>query len=1206
MRKNACLNLVLVFILWGVFSSVFAQTGRPYEGPDDPAGDIQAERVGFMNGNNVYLQFRNTTELSDCCDKGYWVSRWPADYNGTKMHDGIASLIGARVYLDQDSLPITDLDLLGSSTIIDTLYYCQSSYRELMDISDFTGTLEWALYPVFGYFNVAETTPAMSNKSESWPPAGWPARGDELKWPGVWNGRFGLGEFRADLETYYVANDAQDQEYLPVNNNHKGAHYYPRPGVLIGDKNPDVSIQKGLPWGGIGIRVEVRGFQWKNPEAADAIFFEYNIANISDYDLAEMYFGFHIDNAVGGEEHTGADDIAYYDESLAMCYSWDLDGVQVGGGVPGIMGIAFLESPGIPDDRIDNDKDGLTDEKRDNEAVNFIDPLSDPNFDLAVWNEAQGIDDPADTSTIRWHWDADEDMDWHDGLDLNGNNTYVYFDTSTNTWRLEEGEVPGDDVGVDGSSPFDLDYPGPDPDGSEGNHRPDFVEGIGSEPNFALTDIGESDMLGLTSFKYNLDWGTYGPNHDENEWFWLVENPKPFDEYLDDPRNFVENFASGIFKMEKGRTERVSFAELHAFDALHEQSGPPFSAPALFKLKEVTQNIYESDYQFAQPPLMPKLKATPGDGQVVLSWDNIAEKFTTEPLLGNINDFEGYKLYKSTDPFMADNKVITDGFGTPSLIKPIFQCDLVNEKKGFTDYGYRNGSGYYLGDDSGIQNYYIDTDVENGRTYYYVLVAYDYGINEGDVEVGPSENTYTIDVSRDESVNAISQNVAIVTPHQLAIGHKEPETQNLDYNNSFGKNTIQPEVLVKSNLKNNNQYKVKFEVDTVTTDQIIFNSFALSYRNNGVSVYNMTENNALVYHEDEDNFAGSNFKLFVDEPNSTTKIVRYEFDTTKELESGVFEGIRMRYRVPTLEAQWDSVNSGWITGNSDIKIHYDWAAENRIFPFDYDIVFTETLQNESQIRAPQNIVGVNNELIFNSNLLFGEPLPFYVVNRSLKDTLGNPIHTEVIVQDLNGNGQYDMMEDRIYVGHLNDLDNARGTQKNRFTYASFGFDFKNVTSEELLPKPNDVYHVTFLRGMITSDSITFSVNVPDDIDKSEISERMDDIRVVPNPYVMVNTMEPAVANWDRNQSRRLMFTNIPAQCTIKIFTVNGLLVDEIDVNNSTENRSSEFDLNSDANGTAFWDLLNKNGLEIAAGYYIYHVKSKLTGDTKTGKFAVIK
>ena len=60
---------------------------------------------------------------------------------------------------------------------------------------------------------------------------------------------------------------------------------------------------------------------------------------------------------------------------------------------------------------------------------------------------------------------------------------------------------------------------------------------------------------------------------------------------------------------------------------------------------------------------------------------------------------------------------------------------------------------------------------------------------------------------------------------------------------------------------------------------------------------------------------------------------------------------------------------------------------------------------------------------------------------------------------------------------------------------------------------------------------------------------MKNIKVVPNPYVATNVMEPAVSNQFLNQRRRLLFTNIPAQATIKIFTVSGILVDEISVNN---------------------------------------------------------
>ena len=90
--------ILLIILLTGLVANLFAQ-GRPYEGPDDPAADIAAERVGWMTGNRVLLFFRNTTELGDCCDLGYDVAKWPNNYEGTKSHDGFSLMIGANVYV---------------------------------------------------------------------------------------------------------------------------------------------------------------------------------------------------------------------------------------------------------------------------------------------------------------------------------------------------------------------------------------------------------------------------------------------------------------------------------------------------------------------------------------------------------------------------------------------------------------------------------------------------------------------------------------------------------------------------------------------------------------------------------------------------------------------------------------------------------------------------------------------------------------------------------------------------------------------------------------------------------------------------------------------------------------------------------------------------------------------------------------------------
>ena len=315
-------HTIILYLIAGIGALLQAQ-GRPYEGPDDPAGDIAAEREGYMTGNRIFLYFQNTTELADWygnVDKTQF-SRWPNTYEGMAMLDGLALLIGAKVYIDPIpepgsdppvyATPVTDPVEIANRSDLKNLYFLQTSYREEMD-RDPTGTIEYGFYPIFGYFNDLSEHPAMSNRPGSWPPQGWPMPGYTTKWPGEWNGRFGRGVIYADLETFFAVNDAHDQEYLGPEDRTK---YYPRPGKYIGDLRPNVTIHQPkddikYPWGGIGIRVEQRGFQWNNPQARDAIFWEYTIANISDYDLPEVAFGYWVDNAIGGDAD---DELGYFD-----------------------------------------------------------------------------------------------------------------------------------------------------------------------------------------------------------------------------------------------------------------------------------------------------------------------------------------------------------------------------------------------------------------------------------------------------------------------------------------------------------------------------------------------------------------------------------------------------------------------------------------------------------------------------------------------------------------------------------------------------------------------------------------------------------------------------------------------------------------------------------------------------------------------------
>ena len=325
---------------------------------------------------------------------------------------------------------------------------------------------------------------------------------------------------------------------------------------------------------------------------------EYTIANISDYDLPEVAFGYWVDNAIGDNVAGAGDDdeLGFYDTKIDLAYSWDIDGIGQGGYPTGTIGFAYLESPGLAYDGIDNDEDGLIDEKRDNDAGSKIGP-TDGISSLSDFLSFYSLTE----EDLHEHYEGDEDQDWVDGVDLNDNGVYaVNIGTDVNpVWVTEPGEDAGDDVGLDGVGPTELNYYGPDE--GEGNHMPDYIEGFGCEPNFGLNDVSESDMIGLTAFQL-FEIQPHVPPY--NKWFrndksmWELIGTRSVIAPYQWQSNLVETFASGPFPLYMGRTERFSIAELHSFDPLEGLNSDQHLAPALFNLKKSVQTIYENDYRF--------------------------------------------------------------------------------------------------------------------------------------------------------------------------------------------------------------------------------------------------------------------------------------------------------------------------------------------------------------------------------------------------------------------------------------------------------------------------------------------------------------------------------------------------------------------------------------------------------------------------------
>jgi hypothetical protein len=98
--------------------------------------------------------------------------------------------------------------------------------------------------------------------------------------------------------------------------------------------------------------------------------------------------------------------------------------------------------------------------------------------------------------------------------------------------------------------------------------------------------------------------------------------------------------------------------------------------------------------------------------------------------------------------------------------------------------------------------------------------------------------------------------------------------------------------------------------------------------------------------------------------------------------------------------------------------------------------------------------------------------------------------------------------------------------------------------------------------------------------------------VVPNPF-------RGAAEWDRTPvygdrlTRHLDFMGLPrARCTIRIWTVAGDHVATVEHDGTG------------GSGQAAWNLVSRNGQEVASGIYLYTVESPL--GTARGRFVVIR
>ena len=1046
--------------------------------------------------------------------------------------------------------------------------------------------------------------PALSTDPCTWPDA-WP---DQPAWrdPATggadWNGYFGRDQFQADLETYFWMDDHNDHEVTDPQ------------GFGIQSFVADTLRPER---GGLGLEMKVRGLQWSQFLAQDAIFWLYEVTNTSTTTYPRVAVGLTVGTLSGGDGDS-QDDLAFFDQANRIVYSWDYDNSGNQNQPVGYVGYGFLESPGDSNNGIDDDGDGdpLTDLGLDPiTGLPYVTPDlagEDNVFRLADFEPrtlAEGdplilIDDQTgERSTVylgssemtvvsqgRSYTVApgtvlqetqveiqgqiesivvteknlvDEDLDGLIDEDVN-----LHFERRAQNLQGEIVVLPAlrfkDFVGfaeaVRGRQPTQqdslrfgllnpmIDESRDDGIDNDGDWDPtsddvgaDGVAGTGDEgegdgvptpgePNFDALDVTESDQVGLSSFFYFTPPGALRMNDDRR--LWQAMTPGFFttnDELAQQQAgggvdgDFI--FSSGYFRLEPGQTLRFSLATVFGNDLAD-----------ITNNTQTIQEIYNRNYQFARPPDRPTLRAVPGDGRVTLFWDSVAER-SVDPVLGE--DFEGYRLFKSTDPFFHDPEAITDVSGNPALLVPTWQFDLANGISGvYTSSDPRvQGVPFPLGSDTGLRYSVVDTLVNNGQRYYYALTAYD----SGSPDFYPAENNFAVSVREDGTV-VTGPNVVEVMPNAPVAGYEEAAIDaEAEHVAGAATGQVFAEVLDPRLVPEGRSYTLEFLGDEPIADR--FRVVA-----DGVTVAEAP----------------------VDEVLST-----------------VFDGVRLLFNNDV--ARVDRDTTGFVEPEGLLDIFSDvininqslptqqWQFRGSLVPYDYEIRFSDDLVGQSiggfrlgtGNAAPMAVATETNFTVHNVTL--DRPAPFVFLEPSVA----------------NRNGRFDAYE---FIFLFEDLDGDPATD------LTPTFLLRPTTTQPAgaFPAAGDVFFLGTRKPFSPRDRYTFSTRAAA-VDLDAAQAQLDRIRVVPNPYV-------AAASWERalpptitsgRGERRIDFIHLPKDSVVRVYSVRGALVWEGRHEGGIDD------------GTVSWNLRSRENLDVAYGVYFYHVEAPDVG-SRTGKLALIK
>jgi hypothetical protein len=711
------------------------------------------------------------------------------------------------------------------------------------------------------------------------------------------------------------------------------------------------------------------------------------------------------------------------------------------------------------------------------------------------------------------------------------------------------------------------------------------------------------DNLGVTDFHYFAR--DYAPSIDEQMWPIISSNPNDANlavpsEYFHGSNNRIDEtkldslkkyypdgapinyyVVTGPFSIKAGDSVKSSIAVVMG------NSGSVLNSPDttdLMNNARVAQKMYDRKFQGSGPPATPKVTATPDDKKVTIAWDSDAEN-SVDVLTGK-KDFEGYKIYRSDDQGKTWGTSVTDASGNVVGYKPIKIFDLVDGIKG-TDPAFNQS----LGEDSGLKHSYVDSNLVNGVTYWYCVASYDKGNQSAD--------------SLEQSYQS-ALGTSLLQPNTVAVipGLKAQNYSKAKYSPS---STADGSIAATGGLCDGT---VKLSI--IQPDAVTSNDYLITFVDSAKVVSGSTTTYTL----------GFNLYRIANKTGDTTLVLDHHLFTDDSGDNlPVVDGFRL-----TVKNSSSGIHSiGWTKVNKDTST-FDWrtgtvakykSLGNQVVQ--EDIYTTDDIRITIDTTASGGLTAHWYDYFTNSNIDTLQHLPLKV--EIVTDTL-NPVdiskntwlydfavkaswdsyrkyYYSPLGWDLvpggkgftpGSSGYYEKYVDVLVLEQLNinsatndTTHNGLWLQTNNFPDTYINADGDTVYKKAVAPSQGDQFTITTYKPF--RKGITYKFNTQKSSVASKQNIELDKVRVVPDPYIVSNVYET------NQYGKRLMFTHLPGECKISIYTLAGDHVSDVYHNNN--------------NGYEFWDMRTVNSQYIAYGLYVY-VVSVPSGQKKVGRFLVIK